>query len=464
MAAPSWQPPAAENPVAPTSWDPPAPPPPASWEPPPPVDATPQAFPSGPATAWTPPPAAEWQPAAPGETGVVDAEIVEPAAEPESGSTLEFDPSVDAVWSLAADQGGAEAPAEHFPVDQGGAEAPARPGPDTDAIAHLFGGFDDAAPSGDGPPAGDAFGSAPSTPPPGAPDPSAHGPFGSEPVAPGPFAFEPSAEPPRLVEPESPAPELPRGAAAGGPPPADPPVVVATPVEPDPGAIATREPAPEVFSGARAGDPDPGTRGDLTGLDGSAAEHYARLDRATVPEWIAFAAAFVLPPLGLIAGIAAAVVSSVRRGWVIRLDRATIVVAVVMSLVFGVAGWFGKQYLDEQAAFDETVAASAQWCQAMADNPDLADSPTFGWPAPGPTIAESITEVQTYIDSWTAIAEVAPSGVRPEVDKITAAAQDILNNIQTARLVDDASNIAVMESVRKNSGIPAYRETYCGVN
>lgn len=154
--------------------------------------------------------------------------------------------------------------------------------------------------------------------------------------------------------------------------------------------------------------------------------------------------------------------SSRRRGWVHGFVRASLAIALVMTLVVGVAGAYFYKVLDDQRRHDSIQAASAQFCSTIHDNPDMISQPAFGFPAPGATIPDTITSIQAYIDKWVALAKVSPSGIRADVTKVADSARDILDNVTTTHLVNNDENIAVMSSVASATNIVGWSQLYCG--
>jgi hypothetical protein len=186
------------------------------------------------------------------------------------------------------------------------------------------------------------------------------------------------------------------------------------------------------------------------------------IGRSTTAEKIGLVLAILIAPIGLIAGIVAAVRSAQRRGWVVGIVRASIAIAVVLSIVLGIAGYYGYTQFRQQQAHDQTAAASAAFCSTIKANPGMAQLPTFGWPAVAASIPESLKAMQAYEDRWTKLAKVSPAGVKPGVTRVAAAAKKIVDAVTVARTVDDASNVAVMSSVASSSGVSEWHSEYCG--
>ena len=111
------------------------------------------------------------------------------------------------------------------------------------------------------------------------------------------------------------------------------------------------------------------------------------------------------------------------------------------------AGAFVYKVLDDARKHDALEAASTQFCQTVADNPDMVSQPTFGFPAPAASIPDTLTAIQEYVDRWDALAEVSPSRIRTDVTRVADAARGILDTITTTRLVNNDENVAVMSNV-----------------
>jgi hypothetical protein len=186
------------------------------------------------------------------------------------------------------------------------------------------------------------------------------------------------------------------------------------------------------------------------------------LDRTTLGERIAFVLAFLVPPVGLIASIVAAVQSSRERGWVHRFVKASLVISLILSVVAGFAGVNLYKALDDARKHDAIAAASTQFCQTVADRPDMISPPAFGFPAPAASIPDTIAAIQEYVDRWDALAKVSPSGIRPDVKRVADAARDILATVTESRLVDNDQNVQVMSSVAGSTQIVGWAEEYCG--
>lgn len=277
-------------------------------------------------------------------------------------------------------------------------------------------------------------------------------------------------------------------AAPASAPPAEAPPAFAVPQVPVPQAPAPQAPAPQAFAPDPIGagqapaytpepaprpepavqtapplrpDNDPTAGTQFFGGGVGEWEEPPDLDRTTTFERIAFILAFT-GPIGLVMAIVAAVRSSRTRGWVHRLIRASIGIGVVFTLIVGVLGFFAYKAIDDARQHDALEAASARFCQTTAENPDMLSQPTFGFPAPGASVPETLTAIQEYVDRWDALAAVSPSQIRPDVTRVADAARTILDTITTTRLVNNDENVAVMSSTASQTNIIGWANEYCG--
>ena len=186
------------------------------------------------------------------------------------------------------------------------------------------------------------------------------------------------------------------------------------------------------------------------------------LARSTAGEKIGLVLAILIAPIGLIVGIAAAARSARRRGWVVGIVRASIAIAIVLTLVWGVAGYYGYTQLKLQQAHDQTAAASAAFCATIKADPTMDQLPAFGWPAVAASIPDSLKAMQAYEDRWTKLAKVSPPGIQPGVTRMADAAKKIIDAVTVSRTVDDASNVSVISSTASSSGVQAWYSEYCG--
>jgi hypothetical protein len=293
-------------------------------------------------------------------------------------------------------------------------------------LSTLFGGL---APTTESPIAqtADLFASTPVTPP--APVYTPEPAFAAQPVAPAP-------------EPPAPEPETEYAAASVAP-------------APDAGHA-------QAFRSTPPPDDDLSAGTQFFGGGTGSYEEPPDLDRTTTAEKVAFALAFVVPPVGLIASIVAAAQSARRRGWVHGFVRAALAISIVTTLVAGIAGAFAYKTLEDQQRHAAIEAASTQFCSTVADQPDMITLPTFGFPGPGASIPDTVAAIQEYIDRFDGLAAVSPSGIRPDVTRVADVAREILATIESTRLVDNEANIANMTSVAASTGIPGWAAEYCG--
>ena len=271
----------------------------------------------------------------------------------------------------------------------------------------------------------------------------------------------------------TPPPEFAAPAASELPPPAaaPPPAVAPAPAGPAPAAPppAPAARAPLDFASLLA---TPVEADDVSGAAASPLNFAATqpddhddepdLGRSTWGERIGLVLAVLIAPIGLIAGIAAAVRSARRRGWVVGIVRASIAIAAVLTVVLAIVGYFAYTQYKQQQAHDQTAAASAAFCAALKADPSMDQPPTFGWPAVAASIPDSLKAMQTYEDRWTKLAKVSPPGIKPGVARVAAAAQKIIDSVTVARTVDDAANVTAMSSAASSSGVPAWHSEYCG--
>lgn len=183
--------------------------------------------------------------------------------------------------------------------------------------------------------------------------------------------------------------------------------------------------------------------------------------RTTAGEKAAFALAIVLAPLGLLASIAAAAISSRRRGWVPGLVSAGIVVGSVLTVAAGAAGVVVDGIAADQARQRSTAAASQPMCRAIRLVGLDPSGGEFGWPTPGDSIASTLSAVQAYADRWAAVSALAPSTLQSGTASIVSAAVGIESSIASSRTIDDAGNRARLRAVRGQSNLPRWVATYC---
>ncbi len=268
----------------------------------------------------------------------------------------------------------------------------------------------------------------------------------------------PVAEP-TLPTPASPAPPVEESAAAPAP-------TVASPSPPVAAAPATTAPPPESSAPPVASAPAPSSAPFSPGaaiLPGGSLDDIVDDDavaRSTLAERIFFVLAIVLPPIGLIGTVVAAIGSFRRRGWVIGLLRAGMAIGVVLSIVCAGGAYVGYKAFRQQQAHAQTAAASTAFCAAFAKDKTLATA-DGGWPQPAASIPDSLTAMQSFVDRWNAVAKVSPSGIQPGVTAIASAGSEIIKSVQVQRTVDDAQNRSLLQSAVSSSGVAGWRADYC---
>ena len=185
------------------------------------------------------------------------------------------------------------------------------------------------------------------------------------------------------------------------------------------------------------------------------------LARPTTFEKVGLVAAILTGPIGLVLAIVTAAIGARRRGWVIGLTRAAIVLGILSTIgvaIGGVALWNLRVAQLEHA---EVAAASAQFCAAAAENPAIVEPPLLGWPDPGATIPESLTAMQEWTTRWTELIPVSPEALRPGLEVLAARGQEIVTAVETSRLVDDEANSQLIRSAASQSGVANWHATYC---
>ncbi|GAB3401044.1 hypothetical protein GCM10027515_09260 [Schumannella luteola] len=257
------------------------------------------------------------------------------------------------------------------------------------------------------------------------------------------------------VAPEALAPTSAPEAIAGNAVPTAPAVAAPRSAEPTSAAIdrdrprtADRTSLPVVaadgtprFTLAPSGEPDPG--------------------RSTLLERIAFGAAFVVAPIGLVANIVLGVLSTRRRGWTHRLTSAGVAVGVVMTIVGGGLLAFGNGLAQDAIDQRATRAESGAMCHLIATEPVGAEQTDFGWPAAQSSIPDSVAAAQAFVDRWDAVAAVAPSGIRAEVTQIAGLGRELLAQIQESQTADDAGAQQRLSALRDQSGVPTWIADNC---
>jgi hypothetical protein len=185
------------------------------------------------------------------------------------------------------------------------------------------------------------------------------------------------------------------------------------------------------------------------------------LERSTAVEKVGLALAVIAGPIGLAMAIVNAVRSARRRGWLIGVVRASLVLGVISSIAAGIAGYVLWNVRLDQIAHAEIAAASAEFCAAAEADPTMVTPPTLGWPAQGASVGESITAMQAWTDRWTTLAATSPDKLRTGMEQLAETGQNIVESVTEARVVDDATNQAQIAASAGESGVAAWHTTYC---
>lgn len=287
---------------------------------------------------------------------------------------------------------------------------------------------------------------------------------------------QPAVPPPPLSEPQPPAESPPRGGFAA---------LGLEPVELEPPVAEPSAPAPEfdADSGHARGTPSTGQPGagvvEPADTRGGAAPVLRRppgpllptdrpvvvtpedLSRATAFEKVGLVLAVIGGPLGLILAVVNGVRGVRRRGWLTRLGRVSIVLAVLSTIAAGIGGVTLWNIREAQLAHDQVAAASAEFCAAAAENPQTVEPPLLGWPDPGATITESLTLMEAWTTRWTDLAAVSPAGLRTGLELLASRGGEVIEGVQQSRLVNDAENERVISATASSSGVANWYETYC---
>ena len=243
-----------------------------------------------------------------------------------------------------------------------------------------------------------------------------------------------------------------------------PPVATApSPTTAPPFALApTRQPAAQ-HSPPGAAPPAPSSFAGPPGVGSFALERHESRSRSGngTLDWIAFALAFLAPPIGLLVGIGAAVSGSRGKGYAATIAKVAIGIGAGLSLVLGVVFVVVSKIDSDHAAHDAIVASSRAYCTKLEANPATLASNTFGWPAPGDTIPASITAMKSYDSTWKSLVGLAPVGILVDTKKVEAVAAGIESSVNSTQTLDDASNVAQMQDVVAATGIRTWVSTYC---
>lgn len=276
-----------------------------------------------------------------------------------------------------------------------------------------------------------------------------------EPAPPPASAPPASAAPPESAPPEPP---IRRPEAFAEPPRSSAPTEPAGPRE-DPRSVSLPAAVAPAMRDPGAFRPPPGPLLPSTEVAGP--ESIEELERPTGRDWLGLALAVLVPPVGIVLAIANAVSSSRRRGWVIGVVKASVAIGVVTTIVSGLAAAAGLALQAQGLEHDRIAAESADFCAALDAVPESLESPTLGWPAPAGSIPDTIAGMQAYAGRMSALAAVAPEGVRGGVVTIVSTAGELIVDVSTVRSVDGAANDAAMAGAVTQSGVVAWHAEYC---
>ncbi len=201
--------------------------------------------------------------------------------------------------------------------------------------------------------------------------------------------------------------------------------------------------------------------GPLLPSSSSAVETPEDLERSTVGEKVGLALAVLTGPIGLVIAIVNAARGARRRGWLIGIARASLVLAVISTIAAGIGGYVLWNIRADQIEHAEIAAASAEFCAAGAADPAIVTPPTLGWPAPGATTTESLALMQAWTDNWTTLAATSPASLRTGMELLATRGQTIIDAVTASRTVDDAANQQQISSIEAQSGVAAWYANYC---
>jgi hypothetical protein len=193
----------------------------------------------------------------------------------------------------------------------------------------------------------------------------------------------------------------------------------------------------------------------------STAETPDDLERSTAGEKVGLALAVLTGPIGLVVAIVMAARGARRRGWVIGVGRASLVLAVLSTIATGIGGYVAWNVRVDQLEHADIAAASAEFCAAGTADPAIVTPPTLGWPAPGATITESLALMQAWTDNWTTLAATSPAPLRTGLEQLAAQGQSIIDGVTLSRVVTDDSNQQQIASIEAQSGVASWYANYC---
>jgi hypothetical protein len=201
--------------------------------------------------------------------------------------------------------------------------------------------------------------------------------------------------------------------------------------------------------------------GPLLPGSGGAVETPEDLARPTLLEKTGLALAVITGPIGLVLAVVNAVLGVRRRGWLIGIVRASLVLGVLSSIAAGIAGYVLWNMRLDQIAHDEVAAASADFCAAAATDPTMVTPPTLGWPEPAATVGESITLMQAWTDRWTGLVPTAPPKLGSAIESLAATGQAVVDAVTVARFVDESTIESQITAAARDSGVANWHTTYC---
>jgi hypothetical protein len=271
--------------------------------------------------------------------------------------------------------------------------------------------------------------------------------------------YSPPAYPPPVVPPAPQDSQVPGVAAQAADPVGYPPALAEPPLIAEPVASAYQE-HPLVRSEPAV----PATvfpPGPLLPSTRAAVETPEDLERSTAGEKVGLVLAALTGPLGLAFAIVNAARSGRRRGWLIGVVRASLILGVISTIAAGIAAYAFWTIRADQLQHAEIAAASAEFCAAAEADPTMVAPPMLGWPAPGASVSESLTLMQAWTDRWTTLAASSPADLRTGMELLAERGQTIIDAVTAARTVDDAANQAQIAAAEAQSGVANWYTTYC---
>lgn len=190
-------------------------------------------------------------------------------------------------------------------------------------------------------------------------------------------------------------------------------------------------------------------------------------------EIVALILAIALPPAGLILAIVASARGTRYRGWPSNTARAAIVVGIVMTILVAIGLIFfavvernnadaRSQAASAAVAHTEVVAASAEFCAAVAEAPALfaANDPDFGWPQTTDP-AGYLPAVEQYSALWQSLATIAPDGIALDVQSASSRVVHIESVAQSLNAHNRSGDLLELHAVEDFPAVAAYTNAYC---